>query len=168
MAHPYTNEAHMRRFVAGRGERLDTLLDRDEDGVADEIDGVPVLDYVVELACNRLDGELMQVYVTPLVADLSAGGLLVDFATKLATVELYFWADPNSADASALLADVLDYLDRVRARRVGIPGQTPIPATSGRNAVRVESIGVQAAGGLTNGRTDLPFNDTTVDLTRGI
>ena len=181
MAHPYTSAARIKALVASGAtyagtaqERLLELLDRNADGTED-VSGLPASETLVanyiERACNRIDGEVGQVYVVPLnvsLADPAASGLVSDIADQLAAAWLYFWIDPESPDGKRLEADALSYLDMVRARRVTFPGQTPVPQTTGRNAVRCESIGVQAAGGLTNGRTDNPFTDCTVDLTRGL
>lgn len=171
MAHPYTVEARLKRLVAGKNERLLALLDRDEDGVADTDGTEPVIDDVIERACNRIDGEVCQVYTTPLVVDLTdpaAAGIVADLTDKLAAAELYYWADPQSEDAKLLEQQVLDFLDMVRARRTGLPGQTLIASGRGRTGVRYESIGTQAAGGITNGRTDQPYTDDTIDQTRGL
>lgn len=171
MAHPYTVAARVERLVAGQSTRLDDLLDRDEDGTADTDGAEPLIDDVIERACNRIDGEVAQVYVTPLTVDISApaeAGLVADLCDKLAAAELFFWVDPLSEDGKRLQGEALDFLDMVRARRTGLPGQTPIDQRTGRQGVRYESIGTVAAGGVTSGRSDAAYSDDTTDQTRGL
>lgn len=171
MAHPYTVAARLKRLVAGKSERLEALLDRDGDGVADDDGTEPVLEDVLERAANTIDGHVCQVYVTPLVVTLTdpaAAGLVADICDKLAAAELFFFVDPQSEDGKRLEASALDFLDMVRARRTGLPGQTLLASGTGRTGVRWESIGTQAAGGITNGRTDQPYTDDTIDQTRGL
>lgn len=166
MAHPYTTRARLELFVAGRGGRLEDLLDRDKDGTED----TGLLDRTIKTACNRIDGEVAQVYRTPLAVDIStteSGGLVEDLTDKLVAGELYAWVDPDTADAK-LRDEVYAYLDMVRARRTTLPGQTPIAATTGRSGVRWESAGTEACGGVTDGQTGVPYTSNTVKQTYGL
>lgn len=165
MAHPYTTSARLRRLVAGKSERLLALLDRDGDGVADTDGTTPVLDDVIERACNRIDGALGMAYSVPFS---TTSGPVADMADKLAAAELFFWIDPESADGKRYLDEVEGDLEMYRTRKWAIPNATPIDPDTGRTGVRYESIGTVTAGGSTNGSTTATYTSETVDQTRGI
>lgn len=177
MAHPYSTEERLRRLAAGKSTRLDALADRDDDGVADEDPApggvMPTVADVLERAANRIDSALGAVYLVPFAGLTGSPSeptypVVGDITDRLALAALYFWVDPESADATALVEEAEADLERYRLRQWVIPGAPTVSAAAGPRGVRYESIGTYVAGGCTDGSSSAAYTTNTTDQTRGL
>ena len=176
MAHPYSTEARLRRYCAGKGERYLNLFDWNGDGVvdADPAGGSTTTPAdALERAANVIDGALGMVYEVPfagLTGSPSEPSVpqVGDLCDQLAVAHAFWHLDPESTDAKRLREDADKQLELYRAKKWKLVGATEIAQTSGRLGVRSESIGTYTAGGITTDRTDNPYTDDTLDQTRGL
>ena len=176
MAHPYTTEARLKRFAAGKGERLNDLLDRNRDGIADTDGTYSVLSDVLERAASRIDAKLGQVYSVPFATETAAttNGYAVapqqvsDLCDLLALAYLYRWNDPESKDAARLEAEFDADIAEYRSGAAEIPGAAKVDAADAARSWAFEGRGTRVAGGVTDGDTDSPYTSDTVDQADGM
>lgn len=176
MAHPYSTEARLKRFAAGKGERLRELLDRNLDGIADTDGTVSVLESVLERAANRIDSRLGVKYAVPFASTTPSAsndqaptyGAIADLADLFATARLSLWVDPKDQDGLDLMAEFDDEVAFLLGPNGTIPGAALAESGTTGRTWGFESLGTHVAGGVTNGRTDAEYTDDTVDQSRGI
>src|SRR5688500_3948391 len=145
MATAYTEEADVELLIAGDGNRLTKLLDRDRDGDAD----AGVLDMAIAEAGTLIDARLAQLYVVPFAAigDTPATPDLVQMiARHLTAWSLYRHVQPDGKDATTHfeLADGL--LTQILAGDFEIPGAEQVPADEGRRPMKYDAATPVLAG----------------------
>lgn len=174
MPHPYSTEARLKRYLAGKGERLAELLDRNGDGIADTDGTLSVLADAFERIDNDIDSELGTIYSVPFgtvtptsPATATTYGQVADLSDLGTHWQLWFWKDPTAPETvdSRKLYD--ETLDALREKTKIIPGAALASVTTRQRRMKYESGGTEFAGGVTNGVRDAPYVDgQTVDPTR--
>ncbi len=176
MAHPYSTEARIKRFAAGKGERLRELLDRNLDGVADTDGTVSVLASELERAANTIDSRLGAKYavpfanVTPTTATNEAPtyGVIADLTDIRALARLILWVDPTDQDGKDLMAEFDDEIESLLNGRSIVPGAALVTTSVTGRTWAYEALPTRVSGAVTNGRTDSAYTDDSVDQSRGI
>lgn len=169
MAHPYTTETRLKRPVAGKSERLLSLLDRNRDGVADSDGTWSVLEDAMERVANLIDGRLGMVYSVPFASATAAStngyavtyGLVSDLCDLGVKALLYAELDPGCDEATKAEERFDDMLADILAGTVIIPGATKVDAGTGRRSFAFESLGTEYAGGVTGGLRDAAYDTET-------
>lgn len=175
MAHPYSTEARVKRALAGKGERLLELLDRNADGIADTDGTTSVIDATLQIVANDLDGRLAQVYEVPFASATPASpgyeptyAQVADLCDLGVIAELWEWKDPGSGDAETAREK---YETRLREYREGvseIPGAAKVSSTEGGRSWAFEGLGPRLGGRDSSGRNDGAYTDDTTDPTDAI
>ncbi len=175
MPHPYTAEARVKRYLAGKGERLAELLDRNRDGIADADSVQTILADTIERVDNLIDAELGTVYsvpfgaVTPTApATATTYGQVADLSDVGVRWLLWSYVDPKCSEAVDAKTEFDTLLEQYRIREKAIPGAALLDAGTRRRSVAYESGGVEFAGSTTNGDPTLPYTSSSVDQTRGV
>lgn len=166
MAHPYSTEARLKRLLAGKGERLLGLLDRNRDGVADTDGTTAVIDDTLARVDNDIDARLGQVYVVPFAATVP--GQVSDLSDLGAAAELYDWLDPESGEAARFRERYLNLIDEYRRGLAEIPGAAKVDSADGGRSWAFESMGPRFGGRDSSGRNDGVYTDDTTDPTDGM
>lgn len=123
------------------------MLDHDDDGVEDTIDGTTAIADAIDSACELIDARIGKVYATPFagIGDSPATPALVTRIANMLTLwELYSEVDPESPEAKswfsradALLNGLLDESLHLDAAKVAVETRRPVVH---------ESAGTFAAG----------------------
>jgi phage gp36-like protein len=179
VAHPYSTAARLKRYLAGKGERYLTLLDRNFDGIADTDGTQSIENDVLERAANDVDADLGGVYSVPfatvsptLPASALTYGQVGDLCDIRCAALLWSWFDPQSSDAQAALEEYKEAVGLYRSGERVIPGAAKVTAGEGRRSFAYESAGTEYAGGVTSGYRNVPYGTAdsgdTVDPTRNL
>lgn len=163
MAHPYSTAARLKRYLAGKGERYLSLLDRNRDGIADTDGTQSVEDHVLERAANDIDRDLGRIYSVPfatvsptLPASAPTYGQVGDLCDVRCAYLLWFWVDPEAPECQRAKAEYDEVIDDLRGDGV-IPGAALVDAGESRRSIAHESSGTEVAGGRTNGYQRAPY-----------
>lgn len=177
MAHPYTTIERVKRFCAGKGERLVNLLDRNLDGIADDDGTVSVFNDAINRGANKIDRALAGRYEVPFA---TASAVTPHYAPTYPSVadlcdiyalgQLLARLDPSDVESKLLLDEFYDELEAIREGRSSIPGATEIDAGDAAQPWAWEGKGTTAAGatGSSGSPNDAYVEGSIDDQTTGM
>lgn len=176
MAHPYTTEERVRRFCAGRSDRLVALLDQNLDGIPDTDGIVSVFNDAINRAANRIDSALARTYAVPFASATPSSPhyaptypQVADLCDVFALARLLSRNDPNDVEAAALFKEFFDLIEEYRTGASTIVGASAADAEDAAQPFAWEGKGTTVAGMVDqNGDPSAAYTDDSVDQTRGM
>lgn len=171
MAHPYTTIERVKRFCAGKGERLVGLLDRNADGMADDDGTVSVFNDAINRGANKIDRALSSRYVVPFATVAASSPhyaptypTVADLCDIYVLGQLIARLDPSDIEAKLLLDEFAEELELIKNGTNSIPDAPEIEAGDAAQPWAWEGKGTTAAGATgSSGSPNDPYVEGSID-----